>query len=231
MVRKLVGINDRDYFASIGHTKFEWHAMSGKSGSLFAVTQDKKLLIKTVTKDESKTIRNVILPQLLEYIKQEPNTLILPILGLHKFTIEKTDFRFVVMRYLYSPPPTASPSVGSLSPTSGASSPLRGSDVSPNFEIVKSYDIKGSLTDRLAKEGETVKKDQDVVNENVKFNIGQELMLEVLFQLKKDVNFLTACEGKCKMNTFINSPHSDGLFSSDWSGVKSWNGNSVPTVD
>ena len=161
--------------------------MNGKSGSLFAITEDKKLLIKTVTKDESKTIRKKVLPQLTEYIKNEPNTLILPIFGLHKFSLDGSDFRFVVMRYLFQPPSSSSSSVSSVPSQTKPSDTI--------FEMNKIYDLKGSTTDRVAKEGESVRKDLDFTNDNMKFHIGQDMTIEMLFQLKKDVNFFTSCEG------------------------------------
>ena len=194
-LRKTCGMNDREYFNSIGHTKFEWKTMNGKSGSLFAVTEDKKLLIKTVTKDESKTIRNVILPLLMEYIKNEPNTLIVPVFGLHKFTLDGSDFRFVVMKYLFQAPTASTSSVSSVSSPTTANSGAKLQDPNVGFEMNKIYDLKGSTTDRIAKEGENIKKDLDLINENMKFHIGQDLSIEMLFQLKKDVNFFTSCEG------------------------------------
>ncbi|EFC47586.1 phosphatidylinositol-4-phosphate 5-kinase [Naegleria gruberi] len=193
-LRKTCGMNDREYFNSIGHTKFEWKTMNGKSGSLFAVTEDKKLLIKTVTKDESKTIRNVILPLLMEYIKNEPNTLIVPVFGLHKFTLDGSDFRFVVMKYLFQAPTATTSSVSSVSSPTTANSGAKLQDPNVGFEMNKIYDLKGSTTDRIAKEGENIKKDLDLINENMKFHIGQDLSIEMLFQLKKDVNFFTSCE-------------------------------------
>lgn len=209
-------MNDRDYFASIGHSKFEWHEMNGKSGSMFALTEDRKLMIKTISKDESKTIRNIIVPQLLEYMKNEPNTFIVPIFGLHKFSLDnKSELRFVVMKYLFQPPHSSLPSTllstSSPSTSSSATSPNSPSLGSNNggssggwnaplgsvgMEMDKIYDLKGSTTDRTAKEGETILKDVDLINDNIKFNVGQDLVTELLFQFKKDVNFLTSCEGE-----------------------------------
>ena len=59
---------------------------SGKSGSFFFFSHDKRFIIKTITKDELETLL-VILKDYIEHFKKNPQSLIVKIIGV--FTIKR----------------------------------------------------------------------------------------------------------------------------------------------
>lgn len=60
---------------------------SGKSGSFFFFSHDKRFIIKTITKDELDTLL-VILKDYIEHFKKNPKSLIVKIIGV--FTVKRT---------------------------------------------------------------------------------------------------------------------------------------------
>ncbi|CDW73973.1 phosphatidylinositol-4-phosphate 5-kinase family protein [Stylonychia lemnae] len=94
-IRRLSEISEEDYLYSLGPDSILncfWNnnyqslyelCSSGKSGSLFYYTEDQKYMIKTISRDEFKKLKE-ILKQYYNHIKQNPSTLITRFFGLHK---------------------------------------------------------------------------------------------------------------------------------------------------
>ncbi|KAL9652643.1 hypothetical protein ABK040_003946 [Willaertia magna] len=176
-LRKYYGINDREYFTSIGHSKLKFEEYFTKNNLIFAFTEDGKYIIKSITKNQSKLIRNIYLSNLLNFLKNEENSLIVPILGLHKFSINGNDIRFIVMKNI-------------LGNSYNFNKELNNKN--GNFEILDIFNLKYNLNNL---DENSIKKDINfVMKNNLKFNIGTDLAIEFLLQLKKDVNFLTSCD-------------------------------------
>ena len=72
----------------------------GKSGAVFYLTEDGRFVIKTVSKKESKFLRQ-ILPNYYNYVMRSANTLVPRFLGLIRITnAQRRNIRLVVMNYL-----------------------------------------------------------------------------------------------------------------------------------
>ncbi|OLY80842.1 Phosphatidylinositol 4-phosphate 5-kinase its3 [Smittium mucronatum] len=91
----LVSLTDRYILSEVGS--------SGKSGSFFYYSQDLRFIIKTVSKTEHKFMR-VILKDYYEYFKNNPNTLLSRIYGLHRIKMPHgKKLHFIVMNNLFPP--------------------------------------------------------------------------------------------------------------------------------
>ncbi|KYQ89435.1 putative phosphatidylinositol phosphate kinase [Tieghemostelium lacteum] len=137
----------------------------GKSGSVFLFSDDMKFIMKTIPSHESKLLLD-ILPDYVNYIKDNLNTLLPKFFGLYK--IKQKGYgsvRIVVLENLFR---------------------------SPN-KIHERYDLKGSLQGRetldRATNSNTTLKDMDFRNDKKRIQIQQSQLL--IEQLKKDSNFLS----------------------------------------
>jgi hypothetical protein len=93
---EVIGTNTEDkYLNSALSGIFEVKSSSKKSKSLLLYTKDRNLLCKTLDKKLSMTLQK-ILPNLIEHYKQNPNTLICKIFGLHRIFIDinRKNFHF-----------------------------------------------------------------------------------------------------------------------------------------
>jgi len=70
--------------------------VSGKSGSLFLRSHDNGLVLKTIEEHEFEVLKD-ILPHMVLYLEQHPDSLLCRFLGAYALTIGDTTLRFVVM--------------------------------------------------------------------------------------------------------------------------------------
>ena len=139
----------------------------GKSGSFFYYTADGQFLLKTISRNEKRRLK-AMLPDYFAYLQKEPYSLLLRFYGLHSLR-EKRKRR--------SGPPLYFVVMG---------------NVFGDFDISKSYDLKGSWVERWAKPGSSTLKDKDFMKANEKINISSDARSRLLEQLRKDVEFLSS---------------------------------------
>ena len=85
-LREHFGVQADDYLVSIcGESSLRELGTPGKSGAVFYLTEDGKFLIKTVSKMESKFLRQ-ILPNYYNYVMRSENTLLPRFFGLIRIT-------------------------------------------------------------------------------------------------------------------------------------------------
>jgi len=61
---------------------------SGKSGSFFFFTHDNNFVIKTITSSEIETMKNNLIKNYFEHMKENPNSLISRIYGIYEIIIK-----------------------------------------------------------------------------------------------------------------------------------------------
>jgi 1-phosphatidylinositol-4-phosphate 5-kinase len=151
----------------------------GKSGSFFYFSRDYRFIIKvlsffflqnqTIKHSEHKFLLE-ILEKYTVHIKNNPNTLLSRIYGLHRVKLPgNRKIHFVVM--------------GNVNP--------------PNKDVHRTYDLKGSSVGRIIKDGEAtmigpifVLKDMNWIKSGEKLQFGPEKSRELIEQLEKDVGYL-----------------------------------------
>lgn len=165
-IRRLDGIDSEDYLASLGgKLPYLDFITNSKSGQFFFFTFDRKYLIKTQPKAESKFLRG-FLKKYYEHLAQFPQTWLVHLYGMHRITIAGKKVHFIIMRNCF-----------------------------PNDKpIHQKFDLKGSLHGRLASERERrqlcpVLKDQDFQDRHML--LGQGAKDAFTRQLQADVAFLT----------------------------------------
>ena len=135
-IRRMFGVNEYEFLSSVcGSANFIEFISNAKSGQFFFYSNDGKYMIKTMTNDESKFLRR-ILPHYFRHCCQNPNTLLTKFLGMYRVKLYhlRRNVKFVIMNSVFD-----------------------------TDKILHSfYDLKGSVTGRMAKPGESVKKDNDV---------------------------------------------------------------------
>jgi len=135
-LRRLFGINEFDFLLSVcGNANFIEFISNAKSGQFFFYSRDGKFMIKTMTNAESKFLRR-ILPHYFRHCSQNPNTLITKFLGMYRVKLYhlRRNVKFVIMNSVY---------------------------YTDKF-LQLFYDLKGSVTGRMAKPHQDVKKDNDL---------------------------------------------------------------------
>ena len=149
-------------------------AKGGKSGEFFFFSNDKKVIVKTITSKEMRRMIN-ILPNYVQYLASNRKSLIAKCYGVFSLKIdnENDEYHFIVMRNV-----------------SGF----------PRDYVEREFDIKGSTFDRevlrnargltLADlKGRGTLKDTDFFKYEKKLEIAPETGQELVEQLKKDGNF------------------------------------------
>ncbi len=112
-IRKVSGVSSESYIESLGPDclskvvtgnmeTFEGLSSSGKSGSFFFTSSDRKYLVKTIRDDEFCKL-HAILPKYFNYISRNPTSLISRVLGLHKIVMtsmlgKTEDWTIIVMQ-------------------------------------------------------------------------------------------------------------------------------------
>eukprot|EP01080_Neovahlkampfia_damariscottae_P000294 gene294-6708_t len=162
-IRKICFISDEDYLKSMGG-EFQLAMGAGKGSNFIMKTNDNKYILKSITKEESDECR-LFMKEFANYFQSNLNTLILPILGHHKINFTFKEINFIVMENLFVTKPD------------------------------ESYDLKGSSVGRNANEKEKEKKqfkDIDLFDNGKIFQIGKSNSIEIIEQIRKDVEFLSS---------------------------------------
>jgi hypothetical protein len=94
-VRQLCKINPTEFADSFLQTTKEKFS-EGRSGAFLYFSSDLRYIVKTTTADESFALRS-IMPQYVEYIRSNPNSLLVRFLGCHSLTLYGRTLHFVVM--------------------------------------------------------------------------------------------------------------------------------------
>ncbi|CAO3629424.1 unnamed protein product [Cunninghamella blakesleeana] len=168
-LREIFHIDAADYLMSLTHKYILSELGSpGKSGSFFYFSRDYRFIIKTIHRSEHAFMRK-ILNQYYEHCKQNPNTLLCRIYGLHRIKLPRgKKIHFVVM--------------GNVFP--------------PNKNVHETYDLKGSTFGRITSDEEiernshSVMKDLNWMNNGKKLELGPLKKNMLLTQLEKDVKLL-----------------------------------------
>lgn len=170
-IRAIFGLDPAEYLMSLTHKYIVSELFSpGKSKSFFYYSRDYRYIIKTVHHVEHRFMRK-ILPRYFQYIKDNPNTLLTRIYGLHRVKIPySSKIHFVVMANLFS----------------------------PDKDIHESYDLKGSTLgrrvdeDALGPNSLIPMKDLNWLEKDRKFRLGPEKQKIFLEQLEKDAKLLSS---------------------------------------
>jgi 1-phosphatidylinositol-4-phosphate 5-kinase len=183
LLRSCYGIATLDYRASFrirNAADIESSGMlekftEGKSGSFFYFTRDFKYIIKTVTDEEEKFLQRIAY-QYYDHMKNNPNSLIVRFLGLHKVRLAKEQ-RFitvVVMENIFYN--------------------------TEQFKMHERYDLKGSKvgrrsvkkTSKIRREYKGTLKDLDLGDK--KIHVGADSKTRLVEQLRRDIEFLVRCK-------------------------------------
>ncbi|KAG5556815.1 hypothetical protein RHGRI_007164 [Rhododendron griersonianum] len=165
-LRELFKIDAADYMMSIcGNDTLRELSSSGKSGSVFFLSQDDRFMIKTLRKSEVKVLLQM-LPNYHHHVRTYDNTLITKFFGLHRIKpYGGQKFRFVVMGNMFC----------------------------TELRIHRRFDLKGSSLGRSADKVEidenTTLKDLDL---NYSFYLEPTWREALLKQIETDSKFLEA---------------------------------------
>ena len=183
MLRSCYGIDPRNYRKSFkikNAADIESSGMlekftEGKSGSFFYFTRDYKYIIKTVTDEEEKFLQKIAY-RYYDHMKNNPNSLIVRFFGLHKVRLarEQRFITVVVMENIFHN--------------------------TDQFKMHERYDLKGSRIGRRS-----VKKTRKVTHEykgtlkdldlgDKKIHVGADSKVQLMEQLRRDVEFLVRCK-------------------------------------
>jgi 1-phosphatidylinositol-4-phosphate 5-kinase len=163
-IRTMFGVEPAHFMLSIcGNYNFIEFISNAKSGQFFFYSHDGRYMIKTQTDTESKFLRR-IMPHFYAHLVKNPNSTLTHFYGMYRVKMNhlRRNVHFVIMKSVFN----------------------------TDKRIDKVWDLKGSLVGRKAKEGESVFKDQDLLDEKFKVKIGPEKKKLFMAQLKSDVTFL-----------------------------------------
>jgi len=169
-IRDMCKIDTADYLMSLTD-KYVLSELGspGKSGSFFYYSQDYRFIIKTVHHSEHKYLLK-ILKNYYEHIKNNPDTLICKIYGLHRVKIPYgKKIHFIVMANIFP----------------------------PDKDIHVKYDLKGSKIGRFIPTEEEINnklavlKDLNWIKNEKKLYLGDKKREIFINQLEKDVKFLS----------------------------------------
>ena len=177
-LRNIYGVSQEDYLQALGVIHFKQSLLfgcllglcemssSGRSGSFFYTTHDKRYVLKTIPEPEAKSLRKM-LPQYYQHMSAQPNTLLVRFTGLHALVRSGGDKTyFVVMTNIFQ----------------------------NKLPIHETFDLKGSTQNRttpLEQRGPGVAlKDNDFGTKR-RVNVGGTMKAELLQQLTIDSQFLS----------------------------------------
>eukprot|EP00128_Syssomonas_multiformis_P005312 Colp12_sorted_trinity150504_noHs@15623 len=166
-LRERFNLSPEEYGESLCGAEPEKISSSGRSGALFYITQDQRLIVKTLHKEEVDLMHRM-LPSYHEYIvSTQAKTLLPQFYSMFRLTVSGKETYVVVMRNV----------------------------LSVNLPITVKYDLKGSTVNRSADEEELQKdtptlKDNDFWVGNCKLWIGPEQKAKVIEMLTADVELL-----------------------------------------
>ena len=183
LLRSCYGIDTLDYRASFrikNAADIESSGMlekftEGKSGSFFYFTRDFKYIIKTVTDAEERFLQRIAY-RYYDHMKNNPNSLIVRFLGLHKVRLarEQRYITVVVMENIFYN--------------------------TNQFKMHERYDLKGSRigrrsvkkTSKIRREYKGTLKDLDLGDK--KIHVGADSKTRLMEQLRRDIEFLARCK-------------------------------------
>jgi len=169
-IRESCGISDEEYMASFSPENLfgtlEEVISTGRSGSFFFRTKDKKYLLKTLPPEEAQLLMKSLFDYTM-YIIKNPHTLLVRFFGHHKLVYQKRDIYFVVMANVFH----------------------------TNLPIHEQYDLKGSTLGRhvdvdtsgVSDLSEIALKD---LNFDRKLYLDAVLRTRLLEQLESDTKFM-----------------------------------------
>ncbi|OUM70266.1 hypothetical protein PIROE2DRAFT_25069, partial [Piromyces sp. E2] len=167
-IRDICNIDQADYLMSLtGKYVLSELGSPGKSGSFFYYSQDYRFIIKTIHHVEHKFLRKILKPY-YEHIRDNPNTLICWIFGLHRVKLPHgKKIHFVVMQNI----------------------------LPPNKDIHERFDLKGSTQGRIVnddqiKDKSVVLKDLNWIKLRRRIKLGPEKRKIFIDQIEKDANLL-----------------------------------------
>ena len=165
-MRRMSGINEFDFLISVcGNANFIEFISNAKSGQFFFYSSDGRYMIKTMTNAESKFLRR-ILPDYFRHCCENPNTMITRFFGMYRVKLYhlRRNVKFVVMNSVYY----------------------------TDKYLQTFYDLKGSAVGRDAKQGQAVKKDNDLrrILPGEALALSPETKSRVRRQLEKDTKFM-----------------------------------------
>ena len=175
-IRTMFGVEPAHFMLSIcGEYNFIEFISNAKSGQFFFYSHDGRYMIKTQTDTESKFLRR-IMPHYYQYLVKNPHSTLTHFYGMYRVKMAhlRRNMHFVIMKSVFN----------------------------TDKRIDKVWDLKGSTVGRVAKEGETVFKDLDLLGKGLKaedkvptkIHIGKEKKEIFMRQLKRDVEFLAKLE-------------------------------------
>ncbi|TID28345.1 hypothetical protein CANINC_002523 [Pichia inconspicua] len=169
-LRRMFNVNQADYLISLNdEIGVRAVGSSGKSGSSFYYSNDRKFIIKTIHRSEHRHLRR-ILKDYYEYVKNNPNTLLCQFYGLHRLKM-MTRTGIVKVHVL-----------------------VMNNMLPPTVRMSDCYDLKGSTQGRRTSpqkiaEGSCLK-DLNFIEDGMKINLSRLKKEQVLSQLSKDVSLL-----------------------------------------
>ena len=169
-LRRMFNVNQADYLMSLNdEIGVRAVGSSGKSGSSFYYSNDRKFIIKTIHCSEHKHLRR-ILKDYYNYVKENPNTLLCQFYGLHRLKMA-TRTGTVKVHVLV---------MNNLLP--------------PMVNTADCYDLKGSTYGRKTSEKKRLKgsclKDLNFIESKAAIYLADEKKKQMEKQLKRDVELL-----------------------------------------
>jgi len=173
-MRCMCGIVDEDYATAFESTCKESFS-EGRSGAFMFLSADQRFIVKTTSKQDMAALYRII-PKYVEYLKSNPNSLIVRFLGAHSIKMYGVNLYFVVMLNVF-----------------------------PKFPLSERYDLKGSWVNRHGFNGNSKKtrsemmvrreqpsspplyQDNDLQH---KISLQPEVIKPFVGQIKKDAEFL-----------------------------------------
>jgi len=163
-IRLLSGIDTKSYMDSVsGDANFVQFTSNSKSGQFFFFTPDGDYMVKTVSHEEVKELLKV-LPQYYNHLREQPSSFLCRVLGMYRvqmYQLHRTVY-FIVMASTWK----------------GAKAPMDAQ-----------YDCKGSQVGRSSAVGDSVRKDNDLLEDGFRLRLGANRE-PVLKQLRSDIELL-----------------------------------------
>ncbi|EED88647.1 phosphatidylinositol-4-phosphate 5-kinase (PIP5K)-like protein, partial [Thalassiosira pseudonana CCMP1335] len=165
-IRSLFGVEKQTFLHSIcGKFNFYEFASNARSGQFFFYSHDGRYMIKTLTYTESKFLRE-ILPFYYRHLSAYPHTFLTHFYGMYRVCLPNLNnqrLHFIIMRSVFN----------------------------TDKKIDRVWDLKGSKKNRKSKEGDSVGKDLDILQEGRKLKfVDPEARGAFLEQLMRDATFL-----------------------------------------
>ena len=164
-LRRLAGIDEDEYLHSLASDlPYLDFISNAKSGMFFFYTYDRKFMIKSQRKEESKYFRSIF-KQYYQHVHDHPHSLLTRVFGMHRVRIHRKKIHFMIMRNVFP---------------------------GPGKQVHMRYDLKGSTFGREATARERMQlcpvlKDNDFKDVTLKLGTYKNAFME---RLRSDVDFL-----------------------------------------